>query len=209
MLKTISYALAGALLVAANAAAADVDTKPQFAGLKECDAPTVPSEGHAKFEFKVTAAGTVEDMKVVQSSGNPDSDAKAAKCVAGYTFKPATHNGVPVDGVGHFSFNFGTRIADMEDGPRKAFHVLERDADRRCQKLYPINVKFDLTGQPISLVTIARLKSGEIQTKIMQSAGETADAHAVKCLTELVRGHDDLPAEFVRTISIDWSHRAR
>ena len=209
MFKTLALAMGAVLLVGAEAAAADSDTRPEFAGIRECDGPKNPTDGHIRFVFKVTAAGAIEDVRVEQSSGDPEADAKATKCAAGLIFKPATHNGVPVDGIAHFNYNFGTRITDMAEGPRKAFHVLERDADRRCQKLYPINIRFDLTGQPITLVTVARLKSGEIQTKITQSAGETADANAVKCITQMVREHDDLPAEFVRTISVDWSHRAR
>jgi TonB family protein len=204
MLKRVLPALLGAALLTGAALA---DTPPTLGGIKECDGPRLPEGGHTTVGFKVTAAGAAEDFKVIESSGNTDSDERVVKCVAGYSWKPATHDGVAVDGTTTFTFNFGQRIADMEDGPRKAFHVLERDADRRCRKLYPIDPRFDLGGQPITLVAVARLKSGEIVTKVMQSAGAKADAKAVKCVTELVKGHDDLPAEFVRTISVDWSHR--
>ncbi|GAA0566943.1 TonB family protein [Rhizomicrobium electricum] len=205
MNKRIWLALACTSILASGAALAD--THPRLAGIKECDAPNSPADGHVRFLVKVSATGVVEDVQVAESSGDASSDRRAAKCVAGYSWTPATHNGEAVEGVAHFTFNFGVRVGDLADGPRKAFHVLERDADRRCRKLYPIDPRLDIGGQPITLVAVARLKDGEIQTKVMQSAGEKADAAAVKCVTKLVADHDDLPAEFARTIAVDWSHR--
>jgi TonB family protein len=203
MLKRVSLALACAAVFTTAALA---DTSPVMAGLRECDLPTVPEGGHVRFEFKVSAAGVVSDVKVLESSGNAGSDARAAKCVASYTWKPATHDGQPVDGIGHYALNFGARIQDLE-GAERAFMLLERDADRRCHKLFPIDRRFDLPGQPITLVAVARLASGEVQTKIMQSAGAKADANATKCMLQLVGDRTDLPTTFVRTFSVDWSHR--
>jgi TonB family protein len=209
MLKQSLLALACTGVLVTGAALADTDTHPHLAGIKACDAPRTPEDGHVKLLIKVSATGAVEDVQVEQSSGNEASDQRAAKCAAGYSWTPATHNGVAVAGVVHFSFNFDARISDLPDGPRKAFHVLERDADTRCRRLYPIDPRTDLGSQPITLVAVARLKDGEIQTKVMQSAGERADAAAVKCVTKLVAEHDDLPAEFARTIAVDWSHKRR
>lgn len=208
MLKRMCLALACAGVFVTGAALAD--THPKLAGIKECDnAPHSPKDGLVKLLVKVTAAGTVEDVSVAESSGDAAADQRAAKCVAAYSWTPATHNGTPVDGVVHFTYGIGAPLNEMAEGPRKAFHVLERDADRRCPKLFPIDPRVDLGNQPITLVTVARLKSGEIQTKVMQSAGEKADANAVKCVTKLVAEHDDLPAEFARTIAVNWSHRQR
>jgi TonB family protein len=205
MLKRIALALLCAT-AATSAAAADTDTKPVLAGIKECSTPPrVPDSGAVKLSFRVTETGAVEDVRVETSSGNADSDARAAKCVAGNTYHPATHNGVPVAAPMVFNYHWG-RVEEMT-GDKRAFAALERDADRRCHKLFPIDRRFDLPGQPITLVGIARLPSGEIQTKIIQSAGPKPDANAVKCMLEIVHDHDDLPATFVRTISIDWSHR--
>lgn len=207
MLKQTLVALACSGVLLTGAALADTDMHPHLAGIKACDAPRTPADGHVKLLIKVSATGAVEDVQVEETSGNETSDRQAAKCAAGYTWTPASHNGVAVAGVVHFSYNFGGRISDLPDGPRKAFHVLERDADFRCRRLYPIDPRTDIGNQPITLVTVVRLKSGEIQTKVMQSAGERADANAVKCVTKLVAEHDDLPAEFARTIAVDWSHR--
>jgi len=206
MLKRIALALLFAsAVVATSAAAADVDTKPVLAGIKECDAPRTPASGAVDLIFTVTETGTVTDVRVTKSSGDEGSDARAAKCVAAYSYHPATRNGVAVAAQTVFKYHWGY-IPEME-GEHKAFAVLERDADRRCHKLYPIDRRFDLPGQPITLIAVARLASGEIQTKIMQSAGPKPDAQAAKCVLEIIKDHDDLPATFVRTLSINWSHR--
>jgi TonB family protein len=210
MNKRTWLALACTSILASGAALADTDTHPRLAGIKECDnAPQSPKGGHVRLLVKVTAAGAVDGITVAETSGDADADERAAKCVAKYSWTPATHNGVAVDGVARFTYGFGVQISDLADGPRKAFHLLERDADRRCRKLYPLDPRIDLGSQTTTLVTVARLKDGEIQTKVMQSAGEKADANAVKCVTKLVQEHDDLPAEFVRTIGVTWEHRAR
>jgi TonB family protein len=206
MLNRMTLALACAI-VAAGAAYADTDTKPVLTGLKECDPPRVPEGGQVKLAFKVTETGAVVDVKIAVSSGDAGSDERAAKCVAKYIYTPATHNGVAVAAFTTFDYHWG-RLADMT-GERKAFARLERDADRRCQRLYPIDKHFDLTGQPITLVAVARLPSGEVQTKIVQSAGSKADANATKCVVHLIADHEDLPAVFTRTISVDWSHMVR
>jgi TonB family protein len=201
MLKRIALAL----LCATGVARADTDTKPVLAGIKECAAPRTPASGAVSLVFKVTEAGTVEDVRVEKSSGDAGSDERAAKCVAGYTYHPATHNGVPVAAQTVFHYHWGY-IPDME-GDAKAYAVLERDAEHRCHKLFPVDRRLDLPGQPITLVEVARLASGEVQTKIVQSAGPKADANAIKCMAEIVKDHTDLPATFARTLSIDWSHR--
>ena len=201
MLKRIALAL----LCATGVARADTDTKPVLAGIKECDAPRTPASGAVNLVFKVTEAGAVEDVRVEKSSGDAGADERAAKCVAAYTYRPATRNGVPVAAPTAFNYHWGY-IPEME-GEAKAYAVLERDADHRCHKLYPIDRRFDLPGQPITLVAVARLTSGEIQTKIVQSAGPKPDTNAIKCMLEIVKDHADLPATFARTISVDWSHR--
>jgi len=206
MLKRIALALlCASAVVATSAAAADVDTKPTVALYKECSVPHGSAPVEVTVRFKVTETGAIEDMTVVKSSGDTSVDERVAKCVASFTYKPATHNGVPVAAYTTHDY----RSADIRDmtGAHHAFAGFERDIDRRCHKLYPIDRRLDLAGQPITLVAVARLASGEIQTKIMQSAGSKPDAQAVKCVLEIIKDHDDLPATFVRTFSINWAHR--
>lgn len=198
-----------ACLCLTGAARADTDTPPVLTGIHECRLPRLGEVQSVKLAFLVTETGTVEDVNVVQTSGNPQGDRIAAECIAGWTYKPATHNGVPVSRAVVYTYHWGA-IVDMT-GDEKAFAELERDVDRRCPELYPVNRAFLATRYAVTMVTLARLPSGELQTAIVGSAGETADKQAVACVKDLVTesGHADLPAVFSRTLTIKWSRGRR
>jgi TonB family protein len=201
MLKRLLFAV----LCVTGVARADTDTPPVVNAIAPCVDPKMDASQSAKLSYRITETGTVENIKILQSSGDPRTDERIVACVAGWTYKPATHNGVPVAFTKTTDYH-GGRIQEMT-GDRRAFADLERDADRRCQKLYPVNRKFMDTTHPLSLVTVTRLQSGEVQTTITGSAGERADKNAMACLKEIVKDHEDLPAVFTRTIAVDWSHR--
>ena len=194
-----------AFVLPAGAAHADTYTAPMLQAIHECTPPGFADPQDVKLAFTVTETGAITDMHVVHSSGNADADERVMACVAQYTFKPATHNGVPVARPDDFIFHWA-RVADLE-GDDKAFARLERDVDRRCHKLYPIDRNlYDLT-QPISLVVVSRDATGEVKMAVSQSAGEKADRNAIACLKDILKDHDDLPVAFSRGVAIDWSHR--
>ena len=201
MLKRLLFAV----LCATGAARADTDTLPVVNAIPPCFHPHMDSSQSVKLSYRITETGTVENIEVVRSSGDPHVDEGVVAFVAQWTYKPATHNGVPVAFTKKTDYH-GGRIEEMT-GDRKAFAALERDADKRCQKLFPVNYNFMDTTHTLSLVTVARLPSGEVQTTITGSAGERADKNAMACLKTIVKEHDDLPAVFTRTIAVDWSHR--
>lgn len=191
-----------ALLLSTSAYAAD--TRPTLATIKECTPPKGSDPIAVKVGFTVQPDGKLTDMHVITSSGNTDVDEHVMKCVAGYVFKPATHDGVAVAAPDTFEFH-QARLEDMT-GDRYAFGKLERDADRRCHKLFPINRNF-LTGNTISLVGVHRKEGGAYQLAILQSANATLDEKAIACLNKILPDHEELPATFTRAISVDWSHR--
>ncbi|NIK88320.1 TonB family protein [Rhizomicrobium palustre] len=199
MLKRI---LMASLLMAGAAHAAD--TRPVLLSIKECGMHKYNEPLEAKLGFTVTATGAVTDMHVLKSSGNATFDEQVARCVSGYTYKPASHDGVPVAAPDTFNFH-QAEVRDLE-GDSKAFSDLERDADKRCHKLYPPDRKF-MGPQTISIVVVSRKNGGEVETKVMQSAGEKADRNAEICLKKLVADHEELPTTFSRGIAVDWSHR--
>ncbi len=201
MLKRLLFAV----LCATGAARADTDTMAVVDAMPACVDPNMDVSQSVKLSYRVTATGAVEDIKVIQSSGDPRADERVVSCVAHWIYKPATHNGVPV-AVTRTTDYHGARIEEMT-GDRKAFAELERDADKRCQKLYPLKREFMDTAHTLSLVIITRLPSGEVQTAIAGSAGERADKNAMACLKDIVKDHENLPATFARTIAVDWSHR--
>jgi len=205
MLKRSLFACVLAPLAMA-AAYADTDTKPMLSAMHECTTPPPPvGRQQATVGFTITETGAITDMHIVESSDNADADERVMKCVAQNTFRPATHNGVPVAAPYRFPYHWG-RLQDLT-GDKHAFAALEHDADHRCHKLYPIDRRFFVPTQPITLVVISRQEPGNVQMAIAQSAGDKADKNAIRCLQDILKDHDDLPAQFARTISIDWSHR--
>lgn len=187
-----------------TACAAHADSVPILQHTQECNPPG-RAQQEVRLEFTITETGAVANPHIVQSSGNAEADAYVLQCFANHVYKPATHNDVPVAFAAHDSFMWGVRVEEMT-GERRAIAKLERDADYRCRKLYPMDRRF-LTTEHISLVVLSRKEGGEIQMAVTQSAGERADKNAVACLKEILKDHDDLPATFAEGITINWSHR--
>jgi TonB family protein len=176
-----------------GAAWAESDTAPVLTGYKECS-------------MRITAEGTVAGAEIVESSGDTKYDQAAVECVSRWTYKPATHDGKPVEH--QVVFAFGTHLEGSPED-HKPFNSLKRDIDRRCHKLYPVK-PYDLKpGHNISLVTVARLPSGEIQAQVTQSAGERPDKQAVACVKALIADpdHADLPPTFAHTFEVRWEQR--
>lgn len=67
------------------------------------DAPA-PTQDHVLLEFTVTAEGRAADVIVVESAG-PAWDRASVGALLKWQFKPATHEGVPVDARTRLSFN--------------------------------------------------------------------------------------------------------
>jgi TonB family protein len=53
--------------------------------------------GATLVEFKITAAGTISDARVIESSGHAELDDAAISCVQHLRYQPALQNGVAVD----------------------------------------------------------------------------------------------------------------
>ncbi|MDR3526861.1 MAG: TonB family protein [Rhizomicrobium sp.] len=192
-----------ACLLATGAAQA-ADTPPMLLGHHECIAPPQVGRQEAKVGFTITESGAITDMHIIESSGSADADARVMKCIEGYSYKPATHNGIAVAAPFHENYRWA-RLRDME-GDRHAFGEFERDIDHRCHKLYPVDRRFFVASQPLSLVNVTRLEGGEVHTSIVQSAGEKADKNAIRCIEDILKDHSDLPAVFSRSFQIDWWH---
>lgn len=197
--------LAGACLMGA-AYAADTDTVPVLTGYKECSLPRPDGVERARVRVHITAEGKVASAELIETSGDAKYDKAAIDCMMQWTYKPATHNGQPVEFVAVREFGI-----HREDSPEdhKPFSSLKRDIDRRCHKLYPVKA-YDLKpGHNISLVTVSRSAAGELRMEVSQSAGERADKQAVSCIKALIADsdHADLPASFVHTFEVRWEQR--
>ncbi len=81
---------------------ADAVTTPPLAQFSSCAKPMYPAEALAKrlqgtvtLQFKVETDGSVQDSKVMKSSGDASLDEAARVAIAKCTFTPATVNGKP------------------------------------------------------------------------------------------------------------------
>ncbi len=82
--------------------AADAVTTPPLAQFNSCAKPQYPADALAKrlqgtvtLQFKVETDGSVQDSKVMKSSGDASLDEAARVAIAKCTFTPATVNGKP------------------------------------------------------------------------------------------------------------------
>jgi bla regulator protein blaR1 len=82
--------------------AADAVTTPPLAQFSSCAKPQYPADALAKrlqgtvtLQFKVETDGSVQDSKVMKSSGDASLDEAARVAIAKCTFTPATVNGKP------------------------------------------------------------------------------------------------------------------
>lgn len=53
--------------------------------------------GTTKLDFRILTDGSLADVKVTESSGDPELDAIAAVCALKWRYKPVTHDGHPVE----------------------------------------------------------------------------------------------------------------
>lgn len=202
----LKYALlAGVCLM--GAASADADTVPVLNGFKECSLPRVSDAERLRYSMRITAEGKVADAKIVQSSGDAHYDEAVLACISSWTYKPATHNGQPVEYVA--ANRTFVMVWENDEKAHQPIGRLKYDIDHRCHKLYPVKA-YDLKpGHNIALVNVTRLPSGEVQTEVTQSAGTKADKQAVTCIKALVADpdHADLPSTFSHTFEVRWEQR--
>jgi TonB family protein len=94
MKTAIAFATA-ALICAASALGAAGPTKPHTCtGPAEWNAQGIG--GEVTLAFTITAQGTVTDIRVLDTSGYPEMDARAVECARDWEYRPAVKDGVPV-----------------------------------------------------------------------------------------------------------------
>ncbi len=93
------------------------DQAPRYAlGSRHTPAPPYPEqarwrghEGAVMLAARVTADGTVIDVRVIRSSGHGSLDRAARRAVRGWRFHPATRAGTPVPGEARVTIRFALR----------------------------------------------------------------------------------------------------
>lgn len=188
--------------------AAPGDELPVATGVAECEIYKTRVPKTATVSYRINPRGTVDTIKIVESSGSDYADKTATDCVATWKYKPATHNGVPTAYNGMVRFNWGQRISDLT-GDAKARARFFRAVAWRCHTIYGVNWRFLSSEKHVTVLTLTRLPSGELKTAIDTSIGEETDKHAIQCVTDLANSseHADLPAIFALKIVIDWAPR--
>lgn len=201
----LKYAfIAGACLMAA--AHADADTAPVMLGHADCGLPQVTAENNVRMRVHITAEGTVDGVKVLESSGKPELDETIVKCVSSYKFQPATHNGTA---VAYETTRVFHTMREETWNKLAGFSAVEYDLNKRCHKLYPVKAVDLPPGRTSSMVTVSRDQAGEVRVEVTGTAGAIANKQAVACVKDILKdsAHADLPASFTRTFEVRWSPR--
>ncbi|MGH6873002.1 MAG: TonB family protein [Rhizomicrobium sp.] len=63
-------------------------------------------EGQATVDFRIKTDGTVGDPTIEKTSGSDILDRQALLCVAHFHYRPATHNGQPIEAPWHVTLNW-------------------------------------------------------------------------------------------------------
>ncbi|MFO0599744.1 MAG: TonB family protein [Myxococcaceae bacterium] len=90
------------------------------------DAPP-PTQDHVLLEFTVTAEGRASDVLVIESAG-ARWDQASIEALLKWQFKPATHEGVPVDARTRLSFNMPVALMVKPDAGAASAEPAEVDA---------------------------------------------------------------------------------
>lgn len=170
--------------------------------------------------FRIAADGTVVQTAILQTSGSASADQAAVTCVKAWTYEPAMRGGTPVEWVARVTLQSSesrgtflyderrqnTTMANVTPAMAKAFDRLIRDAQSRCQLLYPVFLEGSESPKARNRVVAKRFADGRVETSISMSSPEPkADERARQCVAYLIGRHDDLPPVFAVEIEIDWA----
>ena len=138
-------------------------------------------EGTVIVNFTVHTDGTLADVVVKTSSGNPSLDAAAVSAVSTWHYFPATRNGKPIEVRSAAAVQFKLRDNPQGPAPVTPFNVIEAPAFA-----YPpdaiLNKQQGSTGMGILLDENGNI----VESRVMVSSGVASlDAAATKLVTQL------------------------
>jgi len=152
-------------------------------------------EGSAIVEFTVTAEGTVQDARIQRTSGDDDLDQASLNCVSGWKYKPATHDGAPVE------MRNRAQVQWMMNAPENAPGPCSHYANVTSALLKGIG--------GVTRVSFRIMADGTVTgAQVLSSSGDdTLDQAALRCLGE--RRFDTARAVISdqgvpKTVSVDW-----
>jgi TonB family protein len=151
------------------------------------------AQGKTVLDFRVAIDGTVKDLTVSKSSGDDDLDAASAACAQHWQYKPATHDGTPVEAQWQAS-------VDWHLG-RNAAPPLPN-----CAKFVPADVT-SVSG--VTTVSFGINDDGSARKpRIAESSGNDAlDQAALSCVAAMKLNLTTRapPSDFRMTSEIDWA----
>jgi TonB family protein len=130
------------------------------------------AEGTTLVAFKIDVDGNVRGTLVAKTSGNADLDNAAVQCAGTWKYRPATHNGLPVE----FSWQANVQWR-LHDGTRAEMIA------RACEKFLSSHPDLPQTQPRVTGVTFRVMPDGSTSdVKIAQSSGDNIlDDAAARC----------------------------
>jgi TonB family protein len=148
--------------------------------------------GKTSLSFTITRDGTVENISVKDSSGNADLDNAAIQCASTWRYKPAVHNGQPVD----VPWN-----ADVEWSPGPPV-----GRPHTCLHRYPKDLAAAGVEGEVRLAFTVTALGTVARVRVAQSSGNIEfDEAAAACASHwlyrpAVRNNQVVPAEWVAKV---------
>ena len=189
------------LFLLPSAALADqVWTRPVPEGVHRCDqyphsAVWSGVEGAAVVEFTITAEGKVKDPQILRTTGDDDLDQAGLSCASRWTYKPATHDGVPTEMRWQAMVSFRM-------GPRT-------EPERPCRRYANITSTQIKSIGGVTKVSFRIMADGTVTAaEVLRSSGsDTLDQAALRCIGDQrfdTRRAVISDAGVPKTVSVDW-----
>lgn len=180
-----AIALVAAAICAASAYGGAGPTKPHTCtGPAEWNAQGIG--GEVTLAFTITAQGTVTDVRVLDTSGYPEMDARAMECARDWEYRPVVKDGVAVATPWRTVLMMGDVPTAMAS--KRAREPLKRDIhdcvlaagtidpSPDVQETTDIRVIFPRTGKPI--VKIELSTASEALTRVVETCANRSPALA-------------------------------
>ncbi len=177
MYKTTLIALIVAMVTAVGGAHAEVGHAHSCTESYPPDALAAGHQGQIDLAFTVTADGTIQDLRIQNSSGYPELDQAALTCARNWRYKPATQDGTPLAAPWRASVRFG--FNGTFEHP--ALHQLWSDIVRCTRKSSVLDgLRNNFYGFTDLNLAFSRERFPDV-TILGRSGDDTLDSKAMEC----------------------------
>lgn len=167
--------------------------------------------GQTIIEFKVTTEGTVRDLVLRQSSGDPSTDLVSLTCIAAWLYMPAMANGHPLEVALRQSIDWNTMV--LRGDPPPAYQVIAGEKIHLPGENYrpPWCETWHQGSENGVLLGFYVESDGSVKNiSIIQSSGDAAtDKDAIDCVSRRTYQPAFQHGKAIEVRLADWLYRPR